>query len=94
MQKKELQEIRTRDLSKLKKEVEAKKLEVYKFNAEVKVSQEKNLKKGKNLRRDLSQILTIIRERQLAGEVEVKEESAKTKKDKTMKKTKKEVEKK
>jgi ribosomal protein L29 len=68
MKLKAVQELRTKEIEKLRKEAVEKELEFFKFNAEIKVSKEKNLKKGKNLRRDLSQILTIIREKELRKE--------------------------
>ena len=65
MKRKELAIFREKDLEKLLKEAESKKLEIIKVDAEAKASKEKNLKKVKYLRRDLSQILTLIREKEL-----------------------------
>lgn len=65
MKKKELQELRTKEIKNLEKEAEEKKLEYLKFVAGLKASKEKDFKKGKKLRHDLSQILTIIREKEL-----------------------------
>lgn len=54
MKKNEKLSLRTRKLEELKKTVSEKKRELL-----------KNLKKRKNLRREIAQILTIIREREL-----------------------------
>lgn len=72
MQKKELNELKTKTVEKLKEEAEAKRLAIYKFKSELKAGQEKNLKKGKMLRRDLSQILTVLKEKEMTERKEEK----------------------
>ena len=72
MRKKELASFREKDTEKLHKEAEGKKFEIIKTLSEAKASKEKNLKKVKFLRRDLAQILTLIREKEI-------QESEKTK---------------
>jgi ribosomal protein L29 len=65
MKKKDLQNIRTKKIKTLEKLVGEKKLELVKIRLAMKVGKEKNLKKAKNLRREIAQILTIIREKEL-----------------------------
>jgi len=75
MKKKEFTEARSKDIKELKKGVDILRNEILKIKAEVKTSSEKNLKKIKNMRRNLSQTLTIIREKELMtkeGKEEVK----------------------
>ena len=74
MKTKEFKELKTKSIDKLIEEADAKRLLVYKFKSELKVSKEKNLKKGKNLRKDLSQILTVIREKEMIEENNTKNE--------------------
>lgn len=70
MKKKDLSELRNKDVGELKKKSEKLRLEIVKAKADLTASKEKNLKKVKNLRRDLAQILTLIREKQILEEVE------------------------
>lgn len=65
MKRKELNSFREKDLDKLIKEASDRRLEIIKAKAEIKGSKEKNLKKVKILRHDLSQILTLVKERML-----------------------------
>jgi ribosomal protein L29 len=65
MKRKELANFREKDLEKLVKETESKRFEIIKAQAEIKASKEKNFKKVKLLRHELSQILTLIREKQI-----------------------------
>ena len=65
MKKKDLTDLRKKEVKDLDQLYGKKKLELLKAKAEVKVSKEKNLKKMKNLRREISQILTIIKENKL-----------------------------
>ena len=65
MKKKDLQETRSKDLQKLKDEADGKRLTISKASVEIKGSKEKNLKKVKNLRKDLAQTLTVIREKEI-----------------------------
>jgi hypothetical protein len=68
MKKKELKLYRTKELPKVMNEIAEKRVEINKAILNLKIAKEKNLKKAKNLKRDLSQILTIIREKQIEGE--------------------------
>ncbi len=77
MKKKELNELRGKTLDEIKSKIEEKKLEILKVATEEKASKEKNLKKKKSLRRNLSQTLTILREKEIIEEEKVKSEGAK-----------------
>jgi ribosomal protein L29 len=66
MKKNDLQNLRSKDISKLKGMVKDKKLELIKIKSSVKAGKEKNLKRFKNKRRELAQILTLIREKEIA----------------------------
>lgn len=68
MKNKDLVELRAKDAKSLEKLLLKKRLEFSKAKAEIKVAREKNLKKAKNLANDISQILTITREKQLSKE--------------------------
>jgi len=65
MKKKEIQDLRGKTQAELKKKAEDKRLELSKIVANLKASKEKNLKKAKNLRRELAQILTVLREKEI-----------------------------
>ncbi len=65
MKTKEFKELKSKSIEKLIAEADSKRLAVYKFKSEMKVGKEKNLKKGKNLKKDLSQILTVVREKEI-----------------------------
>ena len=65
MKKKELNKLREKSIKQLQTLVDKKKLELVKIQSKMKVGKEKNLKSTKNLKRDVAQILTIIREKEL-----------------------------
>ncbi len=65
MKKKELTNLLTKDVEYLTELIAKKRIEFTKTKAEMKVSKEKNLKKTKNLRRDLAQLLTILKEKEI-----------------------------
>lgn len=67
MKKNEIEKLRTEKLKDFNKTVNEKRLELIKVKASIKTSREKNLKKAKNLRRDIAQMLTLIREKELIG---------------------------
>ena len=70
MKKKDLIGLRNKHISELKKTVDNKRAEFYNSYASLKASGEKNVKKSKNLRHEISQILTIIREKEIVEEIE------------------------
>lgn len=65
MKKKDLTDIRKKDIKELGEMAVDKKKELAKATAEMGASREKNLKKAKSLRHDVAQILTLIREKEL-----------------------------
>ena len=65
MKKSELTKLRSKKADVLEKTVVDKRLDLVKMSADIKASKEKNLKKAKNLRRDIVQILTLISEKKL-----------------------------
>jgi len=73
MKKKELTNIRSKKIQDLVKMVVEKKKEATMVYSKMKAGQEKNLKKGKNLKKDIAQIMTIIKERELSEKQESKE---------------------
>lgn len=65
MKKKDLTDLRNKKINELEKLLSKKRNELINTYAKIKAGQEKNLKKAKNIRRDIAQILTIIREKEL-----------------------------
>lgn len=65
MKKKELLDLRKKEVSDLKNLAAAKRIEIVKARMEMKAKKQKNLKIVKNLSHDLAQILTIIREKEI-----------------------------
>ena len=63
MKKKDLKDIRTKKIAELDKLVIKKKQESVMASAKMKTGQEKKIKKVKNLKHEIAQIMTIIREK-------------------------------
>jgi ribosomal protein L29 len=83
MKRNMLRDLRSKKLTDLEKMASEKRAEVDKARAEMKASKEQNLRKVKNLRRDLAQILTVVREKEIINEEnkeEVSDEQKKSKK--------------
>ena len=70
MKKKELKQLRTKSLQELQKLLAKKQTEAMKVRINVKVAKEKNLKHVKMLRREISQVKTVIRKKQLVKQIE------------------------
>lgn len=86
MKKKELKDLRTKKVNELKKMVADKKMQDIKIYSDRQVGKEKNLKKGANLRADISKILTIISEMEiLAAETKNEESTTDLKKERKVK---------
>lgn len=66
MKRKDLVDLKTKEVKDLNKISGDKKAELEKIMVNVSVGKEKNLKKAKNLKRDISQILTIVREKEIS----------------------------
>jgi ribosomal protein L29 len=65
MKKKDFIDLRAKDLKALKSMAMAKKLEADKMRMEIVGGKEKNLKATNNLRHDIAQILTLVREKEI-----------------------------
>jgi ribosomal protein L29 len=65
MKKKELTDIKVKKSEELIGLVKDKKLKLSKVQVEIKAGKEKNLKKIKNLKKDIAQILTIAKEKEI-----------------------------
>jgi len=72
MKKKEMNEVKAKDIKEMEKILSEKKIDIIKTRAQVVTSKEKNLKKIKMAKRDISQISTIIREKQIAEKLKDK----------------------
>ena len=67
MKKKELVELRSKDMANLNKLIVEKRVVLIKTETDLAVGREKNLKKVKNLRYDIAQIKSVVREKGLSG---------------------------
>lgn len=72
MKKKELAELRVKEVKELNKLAEDREAEMKKIIPELGIGKEKNLKKVKNLRREIAQVLTIIKEMEIIQRKETK----------------------
>lgn len=68
MKKKDLKDLDVKTNEELEKEAGRKRLEIKKIKAEMVVGRHKNTRIAKNLRRDLSQIMTILEGKSAKGE--------------------------
>jgi len=66
MKSKDLNKLRSEDIDSLEKLLAEKKKELGLSYADRKAGKEKNLRLSKNLRRDIAQIMTILRENEIA----------------------------
>lgn len=83
MKIKELNSLRTKDTDELEKLLSGKKAEVMKVQVKVKVSKDKNLKHVKSLKRDISQLSTILAEKRLVEQdIETKDNKQEGKEEK------------
>jgi ribosomal protein L29 len=74
MKKKELTELRSKELGELIKLIKDKKEKLTKLTPEIAIGKEKNLKKAAILRKEIAQILTIVKEKEMADkEIKAKE---------------------
>lgn len=77
MKRKELTDLRSKEMKSLRKMVGDKNLEISKKKIEVVTGKEKNLKVVHNLKRDLSQILSVIKEKEILEKLQPKSSEAK-----------------
>ncbi|MBI2066300.1 50S ribosomal protein L29 [Candidatus Woesebacteria bacterium] len=69
MKRKDLVDLKIKEVEDLNKVLGDKKAQLEKVMVNIRAGKEKNLKSAKNLKRDISQILTIVREKEI-GEKE------------------------
>ena len=69
---KKLLDIRQKSIKELRTEVDKKKLELAKEFSETSSSKKREFKKMRELKLEIARIMTIIREKELSGEVESK----------------------
>ena len=72
MKKNDLATLRQKEVKDLEKMLKEKKADVAKTEVNTVAGKEKNVKKANNLRREISQILTLIREREILKKEETK----------------------
>ncbi len=77
MKKKDLQSLKTKSIEELIKMVSEKRVESETAKLKAISGQEKNLKARKNLRIEIARILTLVREKRIAQEVNPKKEEIK-----------------
>ncbi|GAG08526.1 unnamed protein product [marine sediment metagenome] len=77
MKKKDLQQQRNKTAEELKKEVDVKTQELSKIRIQALSGKPKNVKAAKNTKRDIAQLLTIIREKQILAESKKSKERSK-----------------
>ena len=65
MKKRELDKLRGKESKELEKQSLDKKLELAKLESKIKAGKEKNIKKAKNLKIEIAQIMTLIREKEI-----------------------------
>ena len=65
MKKKDVETLRGKEVAEIKKALAGKRADLIKAQVEMYGGKEKNLKKAKNLRREVAQMLTIIKEREI-----------------------------
>ena len=80
MKKKDLNNLKDKNLKDLREMVLKKKTEAVLAHAKIKAGQEKNTSLVKIIRRDISQILTLIRQKEIAEALEKKKEKGKEEK--------------
>ena len=88
MKKTELKTLRGKKIEELKKLSKERKLEIVKVLAKMAAGQEKNLKKAKNLKKNLAQTETIIREMEIVNKLQKEAEVENVEKELKTKKTK------
>ena len=77
MKTRELTSLRKKSLDEIKSLLEQKKLEAVESFAKMKAGQEKNLKRAKNLKREIAQIMTVFQEYNLSKKLDEKSDKGK-----------------
>ncbi|KKU03755.1 MAG: 50S ribosomal protein L29 [Candidatus Woesebacteria bacterium GW2011_GWC2_47_16] len=73
MKRKDLVDLKTKEIKDLNKILADKKAELEKVMVNIRAQKEKNLKKASHLRRDVSQVLTLISEKKILEKEVVKQ---------------------
>lgn len=68
MKKKDLQSLRAKEKPEIKKLIEEKVAELTHLTSEISLGRHKNVRAGKNLRREIAQLKTILREKEFVEE--------------------------
>ena len=69
MKKRELEAIRKQDTQVLKRTLDELRDKLMKAQIDMSIGQEKNLAKARNIRRDIAQVETIIRDKQINAKI-------------------------
>jgi len=69
MKKKELKDLRTKEAKDLRKILSERQKELLAKNVELTSGKEKNLKASRNLRREIAQVLTVIKEQEIVAKI-------------------------
>ena len=77
MKTRELTSLRKKSLDEIKSLLEQKKFEAVESFAKMKAGQEKNLKRVKNLKREIAQIMTVFQEYNLSKKLDEKSDKGK-----------------
>jgi ribosomal protein L29 len=80
MKSNNLKDLRKKDFEELRKIAGEKRVEKQNAKAAIKVGSEKNLKKVRHLKKELSQLLTVIREKEIIEKVNKQNKKSKKKK--------------
>ena len=74
MKKNDIADLRKKELKELEKMLEDKNMQMYKARTDVKTGKEKNLKKAKNIKREIALIATLVREKEFMAQAQEKQE--------------------
>ena len=73
MKKKDLSEARAKDTKEIAKLIEDKKLKLDKVRVEISAGEEKNVKAVANLKREIAQLMTVLKEKEIMEKETIKE---------------------
>lgn len=77
MKRNDFKSLKTKKVEELKKIVSEKKLELLKLLSNKVSKGDKNLMKGRNLKKEIAQILTLVKEMEIIKKIETKKEEIK-----------------
>jgi len=73
VKKKDLSEARAKDTKEIAKLIEDKKLKLDKVRVEISAGEEKNVKAVANLKREIAQLMTVLKEKEIMEKETIKE---------------------